>query len=117
MTAPPPSSPLTTGRLVCAVTALLTVAALALLRVPTYLGVKVEEANRQAGVGQTVLDKRGDEYLWRVWWRARGDFVVVDPSWLLGAALLLGLAVFVVGIFAAYRIALSIPVTPPPRDV
>ena len=112
-----PTSRVTSARVVWAVTVLVTVAAVALLRVPTHLGVKVEEANGTSRFRSTVLDKSGNEYLWRVWWRARGEFVDVNPSWMLGAALLAGLMVFVVGIFAAYRIALSIPSTQPPRDV
>ena len=108
---------LTAARIVWSVTLLLTVATFALLRVPTHLGVKVEEASSTSRFRQMVLDKSGNEYLWRVWWRARGEFVDVGSSWLLGVVLLAGLAVFVVGIFAALRIALSIPSTQPSRDV
>ncbi len=102
--------------LVWALTVTFAMAVVALVRVPTHLGVKVVEANQNSQSALTSSDFRGRDYLWRVWWRARGDFVDVSPSWLLGLALIAGLAVFVVGIFAAYRIALSIPSSPPPRD-
>ena len=46
-------------------------------RVDTYLGV---EAPR--------WDKRGEEYVWRVWWRASDDLISVSPSWLLDVALI-----------------------------
>lgn len=100
------TSRLSPGRVVWATTVLVAAALIALVRVPTYLGVEAP-----------IYDKRGNEYLWRVWWRARDDFVDVSPSWLLGAALLVGLVVFVVAILAAYRVALSIPSSAPPRDV
>lgn len=96
---------ITTGRVVWGVTVLVAAGLIALVRVPTYLGVEAP-----------TYDKRGNEYLWRVWWRARDDFVDVSPSWLLSLALLIALAVFVAAILAAYRIALSIPSSAPPRD-
>lgn len=105
------------ARLVWVATVVAALALVALIRVPTHLGVKVEEANRTAAFNTGLQDYRGSEYLWRVWWRARGDFVDVNPSWLLGLALIVGLAVFVVGVFAAYRIALSVPSDAAPRDV
>jgi len=103
--------------IVWAATVLVTAALVVLTRVPTHLGVKVVEANLNAEATLTTSDFRGSDYLWRVWWRARDDMVDVSPSWLLGVALLGGLVVFLVGIFAAYRLALSIPSSTPPREV
>lgn len=106
------------NRVVWALTALIATGLVALLRVSTHLGVKVvEAATTRSGSIPSNLDFRGSEYVWRVWWRARDDLIDVSPSWLLTVVLLAGLVVFVVGIFAAYRIALSIPSSPPPRDV
>ena len=103
--------------LVWAGTVLAAAALVALIRVPTHLGVKVVEANRDSEATLTSSDFRGSDYLWRVWWRARDDMVDVSPSWLLGLALIGGLVVFLVGVFAAYRLALSIPISSPPREV
>ena len=112
-----PSNQLTARRVVWAATVAVAVAVVGLLRVPTHLGVKVVEANSAAPFTTPAMDFHGRDYLWRVWWRARDDMIDVSPSWLLVVALLVGLAVFVVGVFAAYRLALSIPSSPPPRDV
>lgn len=112
----PRASP-STRTVVWAVTVLVAAALVALVRVPTHLGVKVVEANPDSEATLTSLDFRGNDYLWRVWWRARDDMVDVSPSWLLGLALLVGLVVFLVGIFAAYRLALSLPSSPPSREV
>lgn len=106
-----------TARLVGAATVVAALALVALVRVPTHLGVKVEEANRTAAFNTGLRDYRGSEYLWRVWWRARDQFIDVGPSWLLGLALLAGLMVFLVGVLVAYRIALSLPSDVEPRDV
>ena len=100
------ASPLLVRRIVWAATVVIAVAVFALVRVPTHLGVEAP-----------INDKRGSEYLWRVWWRARDDMIDVSPSWLFGVVLMMALVVFLVGILAAYRIALSIPSSSPTRDV
>jgi len=112
-----PTRTITARQLVWVATLAVAVAVVGLLRVPTHLGVKVVEANSAAPFTTPAMDFHGRDYLWRVWWRARDDMIDVSPSWLLVVALLVGLAVFVVGVFAAYRLALSIPSSPPPRDV
>ena len=116
MTNEPTRASPSTGTIVWAVTVLVAAALVALVRVPTHLGVKVVEVNPDSEATLPSSDFRGSDYLWRVWWRARDDMVDVSPSWLLGLALLVGLVVFLVGIFAAYRLALSIPSSSPPRD-
>jgi len=117
MTNEPPRASPSSGTVVWAATVLVAAALVALVRVPTHLGVKVVEANPNSEATLTSSDFRGSDYLWRVWWRARDDMVDMSPSWLLGLALLAGLGVFVVGVFAAYRLALSIPSSSPPREV
>jgi len=117
MTNEPPRASPSTGTIVWAATGLVATALVALIRVPTHLGVKVVEANPDSEATLTSSDFRGSDYLWRVWWRARHDMVDVSPSWLLGLALLGALVVFLIGVLAAYRLALSIPSSPPPREV
>lgn len=53
------------------------VAFVALAKVSTHLGVEA-----------VPWDKRGREYVWRVWWRSRHQIVGLGPSW--GSALALG---------------------------
>ena len=77
---------------------------LALIRVPTYLGVKVEGT---VGIGGIEFDKAGHERIWRVWWRARDDLFDVSPQWIFTSALIMLLVLFVTATLAAVWIAMS----------
>jgi hypothetical protein len=81
-------------------------AVVAFLRVPTTLGIKVPETQIR-GLDPSLIDVSSHERVWRVWWRARGDLIDVDPQWLLTAGLIVLFAVFVVGTLAAIWFALS----------
>ncbi|HET7054986.1 MAG TPA: hypothetical protein VFI12_00920 [Thermomicrobiales bacterium] len=81
-------------------------AALMLLSVPTTLGVKVPET-RIPGLDPSLIDTSSHEHVWRVWWRARDDYLTVHPQWILSAGLLVLLVVFVIGVLAAIWFALS----------
>jgi hypothetical protein len=81
-------------------------AALMLVRVPTTLGVTVPET-QIFGFDPAGADPSSHEHIWRVWWRARDDFISVHPQWLLSAGLLALLALFVIGLLAAIWFALS----------
>ena len=81
-------------------------AALMLIRVPTTLGVKVPET-RIPGYDQSLIDLSSHEYVWQVWWRARGDYLTVHPRWIVSASLLVLLAIFVIALLAAIWFALS----------
>ena len=81
-------------------------AALMLLRVPTTLGVQVPET-RILGLDPSLIDTSSHEHVWRVWWRARDDYLTASPQWLLSAGLLVLLAVFVIALLAAIWFALS----------
>lgn len=116
MTPEPARASPSRGSIVWAATVVVAAALVAFVRVPTHLGVKVVEANADSEVVLTASDFRGSDYLWRIWWRARDDMVDVSPTWLLGVALFVGLVVFLVGVLAAYRLALSIPSSSPPRE-
>jgi hypothetical protein len=85
---------------------LLAGAALMVIRVPITLGVKVPET-QISGYDPSLIDVSSHEHVWRVWWRARDDYLAASPQWLLSAALLVLLAVFVIGLLAAIWIALS----------
>ena len=74
------------------------------IRIPTSLGVKVVAT---AGLGGIEYDKTGHERIWRVWWRARDDIFEVHAQWLLTAAFIAMLAVFLMCTLAAVWIALS----------
>jgi hypothetical protein len=78
----------------------------AFLRVPITLGIKVPETQIR-GLDPSLIDVSSHERIWRVWWRARGDFIDVDPQWLLTAGLIVLFAVFVAGTLAAIWFALS----------
>ena len=77
-----------------------------LLRVPTTLGVKVPET-RIPGLDPSLIDTSSNEHIWRVWWRARDDYLTVHPQWLMSAGLLVLLALFVIALLAAIWFALS----------
>jgi hypothetical protein len=80
----------------------------ALIRIKTLLGV---EALTVIGVdtnGDPIYDKDGRDAIWRIWWRARDDFMPGDPPQVLvTGALLLLLALFVAGLLVAVWSALS----------
>ncbi|MDQ2682815.1 MAG: hypothetical protein M3Y37_04750 [Chloroflexota bacterium] len=74
-----------------------------LIRIKTLLGVEAP-----------VWDKTGRDAIWRIWWRARDDFMPGDPPQFLvtaGLAILLGL--FIVGLLMATWSALSPEPGPP----
>jgi hypothetical protein len=81
-------------------------AALMLIRVPTTLGVRVPET-QIFGYDPSLIDTSSHEHVWRVWWRARDDYLTVHPQWTLSAGLLVLLALFVIGLLAAIWFALS----------
>jgi hypothetical protein len=81
-------------------------AAVMLLRVPTTLGVQVPET-RIPGLDPSLIDTSSNEHIWRVWWRARHDYLTVHPQWLVSAGLLILLALFVIALLAAIWFALS----------
>jgi hypothetical protein len=81
--------------------------ALSFVQVKTTLGVQVPET-RIIGIDPSLVDLSGQEPIWRVWWRARGEIVDVEPQWLVTTALTALLAVFAVGILAAIWFALSV---------
>ena len=58
-------------------------------------------------IDPTLVDTSGNEQIWRVWWRARDDYVQLDQQWLVTLGLCMLLAVFVIGVLAAIWIALS----------
>jgi hypothetical protein len=61
------------------------IAFVAFVRVPTYLGVAAPS-----------WDKEGYEHVWRIWWRARGEMVDIERTWLFSALLFGSVAVIVV---------------------
>ena len=69
--------------------------AIAVIEVPTSLGVKVP----QPVFGEQDLS--GRERIWRVWWRARDDLLDAEPQWMVTAALIVLLLVFAVGTLLA----------------
>ena len=77
---------------------------LALIRIPTSLGVRVEPTT---GIGGFEYDKSGHERVWRVWWRARDDLFDLQTQWPLTAGLIVLFSIFVTGVLAAVWIALS----------
>ena len=79
--------------------------AVALVRVPTSLGVKVPEPATFA----TEPDMTVREYIWRVWWRARDDLIDVDPQWLVTAGLIALLVVFAAGTLLAIWLVSGVP--------
>lgn len=86
------------------------VAFIAVSRVNTYLGVEAP-----------TYDKRGREYVWRVWWRARHDVMDAGPSWGFSLVLLVLVALFLLGCVLALWIALvpddpAAPAREPDRD-
>jgi hypothetical protein len=74
---------------------LLFAVAVALIEVPTSLGVKVPRPD----FGQPDLS--GSERIWRVWWRARDDLIDVEPQWLVTGGLIALLVVFAAGMLLA----------------
>lgn len=92
-------------RLWCAVIVVLGVI-VAWIYVPTRLGVQVPETAIPS-IDPTSIDLTSRERIWRVWWRARGDFIDVNPQWIMTAGLFVLLAVFLIGVLAAIWIALS----------
>ena len=89
----------------CAVIALAGVVA-ALIRVPITLGVQVPET-RIPGFDASLVDLSSNEHIWRVWWRARHDFIHLQPQWLLTGLLAALLLVFVAGTISLIWFALA----------
>jgi hypothetical protein len=89
----------------CGLIALLGAAA-SWISVPTTLGVQVPET-AISGIDPSLVDTSGHERIWRVWWRARGEFIELDHQWLVTAGLIVLLAVFAIGTMAAIWIALT----------
>jgi hypothetical protein len=83
----------------------------ALWNIKTVLGVEGLTVIGIDSGGNPIYDKVGHDAIWRVWWRARDEFISVSPSWLLTVALLVALLVFVGAILACVWIAL----TPDPK--
>ena len=77
-----------------------------LIRVPTRLGVQVPET-RLPEFSPSLIDLAGHEHIWRVWWRARDDFLSFRPQWLLTAALAVLLVVFAAGVLCLVWFALT----------
>lgn len=60
------------------------------------------------GVEAPFWDKTGRDAIWRIWWRARDDFMPGDPpQGLVTGALVILLALFVTGLLLAVWAALS----------
>ena len=78
----------------------------AMIPVPTTLGVKVPET-AIPGIDPSLVDTSGNDQIWRVWWRARDDMIEAGPQWMLTAALTLLLVTFVVALLAAVWFALA----------
>jgi hypothetical protein len=89
----------------CAVIALFGVI-VSWIYVPTRLGVKVPET-AIPGIDASTIDLTGRERIWRVWWRARDDFIEMDPQWIMTIGLIVLFAIFALGVLAAIWIALS----------
>ena len=68
-----------------------------LVKVPTTLGVKVQQPNSST----IEPDMTGKEYIWRVWWRARDDLIDFSPQWIVTAGLIALLAIFAAGMLLA----------------
>ena len=88
----------------CGLIALLGAAA-SWISVPTTLGVQVPET-AIPGIDPSLVDTSGNERIWRVWWRARGEFIELDHQWIVTTGLIVLLAVFAIGTMAAIWIAL-----------
>jgi hypothetical protein len=43
--------------------------------------IVLAHVNTHLGVQAVPWDKSGHEYVWRVWWRARNDFIHSGPGW------------------------------------
>jgi hypothetical protein len=78
----------------------------ALVRVPTRLGVQVPET-RLPGFSPSLVDLSSNEHIWRVWWRARHEFISLHPPWLLTTGLALLLVIFVAGVLCLVWFALA----------
>lgn len=89
----------------CGVIALVALVA-ALIRVPTKLGVQVPET-RIPGFDVSSADLSSHEHIWRVWWRARHDFISLHPQWLLTAGLAVLFVIFAVSVISLVWVALA----------
>ena len=89
----------------CGVIALVALVA-ALIRVPTKLGVQVPET-RIPGFDVSSADLSSHEQIWRVWWRARHDFISLHPQWVLTALLAVLLVIFAAGVICLVWFALA----------
>ena len=78
-----------------------------LLKVNTYLGVKVRPTFVSiGGIVSEQYDKRGQDYVWNVWWRARNEMLSLGPSWGFTLLMLVLVALFVLGSALAIWIAM-----------
>jgi hypothetical protein len=69
-----------------------------LFKVNTYLGVKVRPTFVSiGGIVSEQYDKRGQDYVWNVWWRARDEMLSLGPSWRFTVLMLILVALFVLG--------------------
>ena len=78
----------------------------ALIRVPTKLGVQVPET-RIPGFDVSQVNLNSHEHVWRVWWRARDDFVVIHPQWIVTALLAVTLVIFAASVLCLVWFALA----------
>jgi hypothetical protein len=89
----------------CGVIALVALA-VTLIRVPTKLGVQVPET-RIPGFDLTQANLTSHEHVWRVWWRARDDFISIHPQGVVTVALAVMLVVFATCVICLVWFALA----------
>jgi hypothetical protein len=88
--------------------AVIIVGAIAFIFVPinTWLGVKVKATGDQHG--NEIWDKRGNDMIWNIWWRAHEEMLDLNQT-LVTIGLFILLAAFIACTLAALWYALSIP--------